>query len=129
MQVDGRRRLGLHDDVIGAALGKSLDVMFRLDDHQMHVERLGGGSADRLDDRGAERDIGDEASVHHIDMDPIRPGLIDRPYFLGKPTEIRRQYGRSNEKVGHSYHTAEGNWSSTGRFRPLSRSLRHCSYP
>jgi hypothetical protein len=33
MQMEGRRRFGVHEKVIGARLGKTGDVAFRLDDH------------------------------------------------------------------------------------------------
>ena len=40
MQVDRRARLGLHQEMVGAGLGESRKIAFRLDDHQVNVERL-----------------------------------------------------------------------------------------
>ena len=40
MEMDGRRRLGLNQEVIGAGRGESLEMALGLDDHQVHVERV-----------------------------------------------------------------------------------------
>ena len=48
MQMDGRARLGLNQQMIGAGIGERGEIALRLDDHQMHVEGLCGRAADRL---------------------------------------------------------------------------------
>ena len=35
-------------------------------------------------------------AVHHVDMDPVRPGRVDRAHLLAQPGEIRRQDGGGN---------------------------------
>ena len=42
MEVDRRRWLGLNQQMIGAGLRKSAKIALRLDNHQVHVERLCG---------------------------------------------------------------------------------------
>ena len=39
----------------------------------------------------ADRDIGHEMPVHHVDMDPVGAGRFDRAHFLAEPGEIGRQ--------------------------------------
>jgi hypothetical protein len=57
----------------------------------MHVERLGGERADRRDDPRAERDVGDEMPVHHVEMDPVGAGLVDGAHLVAEPGEIGRR--------------------------------------
>ncbi len=74
MQVEGRRRFGVNEKVIGARRGKIGDVALRLDDHEVYIERLGGCPPYGPDDHWSQRDIGHETAIHDIDMNPIRAG-------------------------------------------------------
>ena len=80
----------MHQDVIGARLREILDIALRLDDHQMHVERLLRRFSDALDDQGADGQVRHKTTVHDIDMDPVGAGLVDRPHLLIQSAEIRR---------------------------------------
>jgi hypothetical protein len=60
--------------VVGPGSGEVLEVAFRLDDHQVHVERLRGRAAHRLDERRTEGDVRHEPSVHDVDVDPVGAG-------------------------------------------------------
>ena len=45
MQVDRGARLGLDEQVIRPRLGEGIKVALRLDDHEMHIERLRSATA------------------------------------------------------------------------------------
>ena len=44
--------------------------------HQMAVQRLVGDGAQGIDHHGADGDVGDEAAVHGVHVNPVRTGLI-----------------------------------------------------
>src|ERR1700709_1268430 len=54
---------------VGAGGGEFRNVLIRVFDHQVAIERKIGDLAQRLDDRRAQREVGDEVSVHDVDMD------------------------------------------------------------
>ena len=99
MQVDGRRRLRLDHDAVGTTFDEIGDEMLRLDDHQVQVEVLRGRLADRRYDPRSEGDVGNEAAVHDIDVQPIRTRLIDGAHLLAEASEICGQYRRSDENL------------------------------
>ena len=82
--MDRRRQLRVNEEMIGAGLGKGGEIAFRLDDHQMHIERLLRVASHRFDNRRPERDIRHEAPVHHIDMDPVGAGRVDGADLIGE---------------------------------------------
>ena len=69
-------------------------MALRLDDHEVHIERLGGCTPHGPDDHRAQRDVGHETAIHDIDMNPIGARQIDRAHLFGQTAEIRRQDGR-----------------------------------
>jgi hypothetical protein len=71
-------------------------------DHQVDVERLGRMRAERFDHRRADRDVGDEMAVHHVDVDPVGPGRVDRADLLAQAGEIGGQDRRGDEGTGHA---------------------------
>ena len=85
-----RARLNVNRYDVGPGLGKGLKIRIAGRDHQMDVEGLPREGPDRLDHRGADRDIGDEVPVHHIDMDPVRTGSLDCAYFIAELGKIGR---------------------------------------
>jgi hypothetical protein len=101
MQWIGRAGLGLDQQMIGAGLGERREIALRLDDHQMNVERLCRRAADGLQHDGPDGDIGHEAAVHHIDMDPIGAGGVDGADLLAQSREIGRQYRGRHENRLH----------------------------
>jgi hypothetical protein len=42
----------------------------------MNIEGLLGEGANGLDDQGPNGNVGNEAAIHHINMDPIGSGFI-----------------------------------------------------
>ena len=97
MQMDRRAGLGLHQQMIGAGLGKSGEIALRLDDHQMNVEGLCRRAADRLQHDRPDGDVRNETAVHHIDMDPVGAGSVDGADLLAQAREIGRQNRRRDD--------------------------------
>ena len=101
--MDRRRRLRRHEQMIGAGLGKGGEIAVRLDDHQVHIERLPRVASYRFDNHRPERDIRHEAAVHHVDMNPVGAGRIDGAHFFPQFREIcGKDRGRYDERTGHS---------------------------
>jgi hypothetical protein len=66
-------------------------VPFRLDDHEVHVHRDAGRAVNRPDGPGPHRNFGDEAAVHHVDVDESRPALRGRAGLLAQAPEVGGQ--------------------------------------
>ena len=67
----------------------------------MDVERLGGVRAERLHHGRADREVGHEMAVHHVDVDPVGAGFVDRAHFLAELGEVGGEDGGSDERGGH----------------------------
>jgi hypothetical protein len=79
------------------AFGKGVEHRIDRRNHQVNVHHLLGVRAQRLHHHRADRDVGHEMPVHHIDMHPVRPGGIDGAHFLAETREIRREDGGGDE--------------------------------
>ena len=100
--MEVRPRLGMDGDDVGAGLGEGLEEGIDRRDHQMDVERLGGVRPQRLHHRRADGEVGDEMAVHHVDMDPVGAGLVDRADLLAEPGEIGGEdRGRDADRLLH----------------------------
>jgi len=64
----------------------------------MGVEDLFGMRPHRLDDVGAVGNVRYEMPVHHVEMNPVGAGCIDRANLFAQFGEIRRQDRRRNDK-------------------------------
>ena len=82
MQMGRRAWLGLHQEMIGAGVREGGKIALRLDDHQVNVERLCRRAADRLQHDRPDGDVRNETSVHHVDVDPVGAGRIDRAHLF-----------------------------------------------
>src|SRR5580704_9787018 len=78
----------MHRDRIGARFDKNPDVLFRLADHQMRIERELGDFANRFQNRHTHRDVGHEMAVHHVEMKQVRSGTLDGANFLAESREV-----------------------------------------
>ena len=95
----------MHGDDVGAGLGERLNILFGLDDHQVDVDAFLRGGSNRLDDDGANRDVGHEAAIHYVDVNPIGPRLIDRLDFGLKTAKISgKDRGGDSEGFGRAWH-------------------------
>ena len=62
---------------------------------------FGGVRPERLHHPRADGDVGDEMAVHHVDVDPVGAGLVDRADLLAEPGEVGGQDRRGNQRSGH----------------------------
>ena len=83
-----RADLGMNGDRIGACLDECADVLARIFDHQVRVERQLRDFADRLHHRDADRQIGHEMAVHHVEMDRVGAGCFDLANFVAESSEV-----------------------------------------
>ena len=88
----------LHADDVGTGLGEVGHVALRLDDHQVHVQGLGRDGPQGLHDQGADGDVGHEAAVHHVDVDPVGAGLVDGTDVFAETGEIGREDRRRDHQ-------------------------------
>ena len=96
-----RASLGMDGDDIGTCCGEGFEKAIDRGDHQVDVEGLGGVRAQRLHDSRADGEVRHEMPVHHVDVDPVRPGGIDSADFLAQPCEIGREDRRGDERECH----------------------------
>ena len=96
-----RAGFGMHGDVIAAGFGKCLEIRIDRRDHQVGVEDFLAVRAHRLDDVGAVGNVGDEMPVHHVEMDPVGAGRIDRAHFSAEIGEICGKDRRRDTERAH----------------------------
>ena len=80
--------LNLDTDDVSPGFGEVLNVFFRLDDHQVNIKRLCGHRAKGFHDHRSDRDVGHEAAIHHIHVDPVSTGLINSLDVFTQPREV-----------------------------------------
>ena len=86
VEMDRRGRLRWNEEMIGAGLGKGYEIALRLDDHQVHIERLTRVAPHRFNNHRSERDIRHKSAVHHVDMNPVGAGRIDGANLVSEMT-------------------------------------------
>src|SRR5437867_11785496 len=57
----------------------------------MRLDRKRRRLAHRLDDARTEGEVGDEMSVHDVDLAPVGAGCLRLPYLLGQASGVGRQ--------------------------------------
>ena len=58
--------------LLAPASAKCFKMVFRLFDHQMHIQWKLRYTAAGFDDELSHRDVGHETAIHHIHVDPVR---------------------------------------------------------
>jgi len=58
---------------IRPGFNKSFYMFFRLDNHQMDIQRKRCDLSNSFDKRESQRQIGDKNAIHDIDVNPIGP--------------------------------------------------------
>ncbi len=61
-------RLKVEDESVAAGTRERVHVLCRLIDHQMNIQRKLGPGSYGGDERGSEGDVGNEVTVHYIEM-------------------------------------------------------------
>jgi hypothetical protein len=93
--LDGAIQVGggfdMHAEHVGPRLGEVIEVLLRLDDHQMHVDPQSRCGSNGFHDRWTDGDVRNEASVHDVDVNPIGASGLDRANLLGQAPEISRE--------------------------------------
>ena len=107
----------MHGDDVGPGFGEIFDIGIDRRDHQMHVERFRTVRAQRLHDRGADRQVRDEMPVHDIDMDVIRPGGVNCAHLLAQFGEIGgKDRRRDTNGLLHGHSRFRGAKTLPGQF-------------
>ena len=91
--VQVRAHLVVYVHNVDAELGKLVDELPRLDDHQMHVERLLTDGAYRLNDRKAKGKVWDKYTIHHVNVEPVALTLVDHRDLVGEMQEVSTEEG------------------------------------
>src|SRR6478736_174121 len=89
----------MNADRISTRSSKCLDVALGLDDHQVDVDVYLGRLPHRVHDHRTERDVGYEATIHHVDVDPVGAREFRFLYLFGQPSEVRAQDRRGNPEL------------------------------
>ena len=98
----------------------------RREDHQVGLERHGHPLTHRGDDVGAERQVGDELSVHHVPLDEVDAGVLERDDLVAEPGEVGGQDRRGDlDRSGHRSGNVPGRSIRAGDdLAPASRPVR-----
>ncbi len=101
--VEMRSRLCMDRNGVGPGRCEIGKIGIGRRDHQVKIERLFGARPDVPDHRRTEGDVRHEMSVHHIEMDPVGAGSVDRLDLLAEAGEIGGEdRGRDFEGLIHS---------------------------
>ena len=92
-----RFRFDMDGDGIRAGLEEARQIMIRMLDHEMHIERELRVFAHGRDDRGPEGNVIDEMAIHDVEMEPIGARFFDAVDLRFEMGEIRGEDGRSDE--------------------------------
>src|SRR5208283_2123465 len=84
----------VHRNPIGPCFGKCRNEFVGILDHQMTIERRLGNLPQRLHYRRTEGEIGDEMSIHNVDMDDAGATFLGGAYLLAETGEVRRKNRR-----------------------------------
>ncbi len=75
-------RLNMNRDSIGSRFNKSIQILVRSRHHKMHVESDPGAGTHGGDKLRAKRDILHKMTIHHVKVEPVRPGTLGFLHFL-----------------------------------------------
>ena len=96
VQVLGRFRM--HGNDIRPRCCKRRDLPLRLCDHQVRVEHAALRLAEGLDRIRSEGEVGNEHPIHHIEVNPMRSGLVNTGDFLAHRAKIGSQQRRCDDR-------------------------------
>lgn len=94
-------RFEMDGDKIGAGVYELRSVDIRAINHEMDVERELCAAAEGADDGDADSEVGDEMSVHDIDVDVVSAGALGAGDFIAEASEIGGKDRRSNKGFHH----------------------------
>ena len=85
----------MHGDPIDASLGKRRDELVGAFDHQMAIERDAADFAQRGDHWGSNCQIGDEVTIHDVDVEKGGSAVNCGLRVCAEPCEVSRENRRS----------------------------------
>ena len=102
LAVQVRRDLGVNGKPVGARAREVVEVLLRLDHHQVHVERQRGEPPDGLDDLRAEREVRNETAVHHVDVNQVGSARLAAGDLFREPRKVGAEDRRGNARFHRS---------------------------
>ena len=109
--------LGVHDDDLAAGLDVLVHQLVGVHHHQVRLEGDVDVRPTGLDHVGPEGQVRHEHAVHHVELDPVDAGLLERDALLAEPGEVGRQDRRGDLDVSGAHRV-------TFCARPVARSGR-----
>jgi hypothetical protein len=92
---------------IGTSFGKLFQVKVRVRNHQVGFQCQPSNWPEGLDDHRANRNVGHEMAIHHVDMNPIGTGLLRVRHLLAQTGKISGENRRGKFNV----HIQNSSWS------------------
>src|SRR5688572_6290041 len=96
LPVKMRRNLRMNRKSVRARAGKIIEIFLRLNHHEVDIDRQRRESTHRFDHFRPERQVRDEAAVHHVDVNEIGTAGLAAGDFVREPSEVRAENGRSD---------------------------------
>ena len=118
--------LGVDDDELAARFHEPGQQPVGLVHHEVGLERDLHQRADGGDHVRPEGQVGNEAPVHHVPLDPVHAGLLEGSHLVAEAGEVGREDGR-DDADGRGIHGA-GPSVSGSRFRHYGSGLA-ASFP
>jgi hypothetical protein len=76
------------DQHLATGLDVEVHEPLGLDHHEVGLERHVGVRTARPDHVGADREVGDEDAVHHVPLDPVDAGRLERRHLRPEAGEV-----------------------------------------
>ena len=89
-------------DHVGSCVAESTQVAARLFHHQMDIQRQVRAAARRFDNRHAEREVGYEVAIHHIQVQQLGTRLFELADFAGQIGVVAEQNRRRDGRRGRA---------------------------
>src|SRR5689334_24103575 len=97
LDVDGR--LGMEGEHRSPLVGVLGDVVLGVLHHEMDVDRSLGDAPERPDHRRAEREVGHEMPVHHVDVHPLCAAGHGLLHLLPEPAQVGAQHAGGDARA------------------------------
>jgi len=88
----------VNSKAIGTGFPECFGITFGFFDHEMDVEDLVGCFAKLFDDGEAVADVGDEAAIHDVEVEPFGVAVVEHFAFIFEPEKIRGQQRRRYDR-------------------------------
>jgi hypothetical protein len=77
---------------VGTGFCKIGNILFRFNNHQVHIEWLGGVFFHSRNNGHTEGNVWNKSTIHHITMNPVCFALIQHIECFSNATEVRRKH-------------------------------------